>query len=193
MQYILVVPEDKASSSIGGSPKLKRIYQIREINGKVLGTITEHLASKIILSFEDYLGNKLGEIRYIKIGLFKYKTSIYDSLNELRGELTAGVPDWKTKTYPAHTLEDALGHRIAITDPFRFIAPFGHTVCVFENLRNDGLKIRDPDGNIVATLKAGSTFNAIQIDLLSPSIDRLLILCLITYVIWMEPYVPSRK
>lgn len=197
MQYVLVAPDDIAiSSSIMVLPKLKRKYQIRDFDGKVLGSITEYLAKKTIHAFEDDRGNKLGETRYgSKAGWNRVKISIYDSFNEPRGNITGGAVNSNCgiATYPAYALEDALGQPKAITDPFTIKTPRGHTAGVFENLRKDGLSIRAPDGNIVATLKAGSTFDAIQIDLFSSSIDQLSILCLIMTVIWMKPYDPGRK
>ncbi len=143
-----------------------------------------------IHTFFDYNGNKLGETKMaMKFGIATGATLIYDSTDELRGKLKTGmfkestIFGFKTITIPAYTLEDALGQRIAISDSFKFKVPLGHDVCIFENLRKDGLNIKAPDGNIVVTIKAASSIDAVQIDLLSPKIDRLSILCLIIDII----------
>jgi hypothetical protein len=191
LQYLLVVPKDLTSSSTRSYPRIKRQFHIKDLTGKVLGSITEDLVSKTIHTFEDDLGNRLGETRYgSNAGWNRVKISIYDSLNILCGNIVGGAvknTGWRTTTIPAFTLEDTLGHRIAITDSFNYKTPIGHVNCLFENLRKDGLNIRAPDGETIATLKAGSTFDAIQIDLLSSNIDRLSILSLIITVIRMEP------
>lgn len=191
-QYVLAVPEDMAKSSIIPKlPKINRHFEIKNLDGKVLGTIAKAFNTKgTIHTFFDYNGNKLGETKMaMKFGIATGATLIYDSTDELRGKLKTGmfkestIFGFKTITIPAYTLEDALGQRIAISDSFKFKVPLGHDVCIFENLRKDGLNIKAPDGNIVVTIKAASSIDAVQIDLLSPKIDRLSILCLIIDII----------
>lgn len=190
MQYVIVAPEDVANPRMMPSlPKLNRQFQIRDLDGRSLGSISEPLGGKKIHSFLDDRGNNLGETRLdSKMGLAT-GTSVYDSMDQSCGSIRSGIRTyvnifrWRTTTIPSLTLEDVSGHQIAISDPFVYKSSPIHYQEVFGVLRDNGLNIRAPDGRIIATFKASSSLDSIQIDILSPSVDRLALLGLVMIVI----------
>jgi len=196
MHYLFTEPEDiegqaiSIRSTVRFLLKFEKVLEIRDSDGRLLGNLREDLSNSTNI-FEDTFGNKLGEIKIVgrAKGESGYKLSILNSLNIPRGIITGGANKYlsivsrKTTVVPIHKLEDTSGHLIAITDSFQYRSAWTKQETISSTIRMNGMNVRDPNGNIIATCKAGPTTDSFQIDLLSSSIDGLLVLSLIISVI----------
>jgi len=195
MHYVFTEPENISGraisirSTVSDFFKKGKVLEIRDPDGEILGILKTADLSNSTHVFEDTLGNKLGEIKIVGRAGSGYKVSILNSVDDLRGTITGSSNTclnafgWRTMTVPTHTLEDASGHLIAITDSFQYKTSWTKHETISSNIRKNGMNVGDPNGNIIATVKAGSIADSFQIDLLSSNIDRLLVLSLIISVI----------
>lgn len=195
MHYVFTEPEDITGRTISIRKTVSNLFQnrkvleIRDLDGELLGNLKTADLSNSTHVFEDSFGNKLGELKIAGNAGGGYKVSIFNSLDDLRGIIVGGSNNclnafgWITMTVPAHTLEDTCGHSIAITDSFQYKTSWTKHETISSTIRKNGMNVRDPNGTIIATVKAGSTADSFQIDLLSSSIDGLLVLSLIISVI----------
>ncbi len=196
MHYLFTEPKDiegqaiSIKSTVRFLLKLEKALEIRDSNGRLLGNLRKDLSNSTNV-FEDTFGNRLGEIKIVGSakGDSGYRLSILNSSNDPRGIIMGGsnkylsIVSRTTTVVPTHKLEDASGHLIAITDSFQYRSSWTKQETISSTIRRNGMNVRDPNGNIIATVKAGPTTDSFQIDLLSSSIDKLLILSLIISVI----------
>ena len=170
--------------------------QIDDIDGKPIGLIIKKVPLNIFSAkppqfwFEDLNGSRLGETRNDN----KHRLSgyaIYDQKNEACGKIRypMAVSDKRKIHYDlgSWTLFDSKEEQIAKSDEFSWDKTDSFSLSGypdrFRSLIDRGLKIRAPDGNIIAEGHAGFSPQSCQIDIYPSNVGQLLILSMFASLI----------
>jgi len=170
--------------------------KVLDSDGNLLGhIISGRKVRPARYQYKDKDGIRHGEVRRERIErlrkLLNISFKVYGPSNEVRGEVLYPVPtDYRNKItgttyFGLYSLYDSMGQKIAISNRFSYPASWmGDThLDKFDYLRRNGLSIRAPDGRIIATIQRAPSSSGCKVELLSTSVDRLLIMSLITLLL----------
>ena len=145
--------------------------------------------------YKDKDGFHHGEVRREQIrrlrNLLNISLKVYGPSKEVRGEILFPVPaDYKNKItgtsyFGLYTLYDSTGKKIAISNRFSYPASWmGDThLDKFDYLRWNGLSIKAPDGSTIATIQRSPISSGCKVEILSPSVDKFLMMSLVTLLL----------